>query len=283
MQTSNTMPRKVDVIAIHGVGNRKPGEVLNAAICGLSKHGTVHSDKSAKYYRGQCYQYSEVHGHPVVASVLEVNWDDISFPARSPLQYITHFISIITSILRVAQSPLESSEKRSKWISIYRWVFNALLLWCVYLPIVTIAGFVPTKTVQVAWIFCTFLLVTTLTWLFSSYDKDYRAGFGWAILVASIGIASIAGGPSRNLAISVATLVYGSVQGIAGVLLVGAMAISWHRGRQARKEQRLARLAFLYLPFALLSGIGALIWAGALAIANGVMPKGTSLPGAQLT
>lgn len=81
MQTNNAMPRKVDVIAIHGVGNRKPVEVLNAAIRGLSKHCTVRSDKSAEHYRGQCYQYSEVHGHPVVEPVLEVNWDDISLPS----------------------------------------------------------------------------------------------------------------------------------------------------------------------------------------------------------
>ncbi len=273
MHGNGATARKVKVVAIHGVGDRKPGDVLDAVIRGLSEHGSVRSDKSAKYYRGHCYQHAQVRGHPVVASVLEVNWDDISYPARSPLQYVKHFISLLASILRVAVQPIETAGKPSKWASAYRWVFNALLIWCVYLPIVTIGGFAPAKPVQVAWIFCTFLIVTMLAWLFSPYDKGFRAGFGWAAGIALVGIACIAGEQSRSLALSAATLIYGGVQGLAGVALVGAMVVAWRQGRQVRKAQQLARLALFYLPFALFSGIGALEWAGALAIATGALPE----------
>jgi hypothetical protein len=81
MPISGAPARKVDIIAIHGVGDRKPGAVLDAVIRGLSEHGSV---QSIKYYRGHCFQYAKVRGHPVAKSVLEVNWDDISYPARSP-------------------------------------------------------------------------------------------------------------------------------------------------------------------------------------------------------
>jgi hypothetical protein len=88
-----------------------------------------------------------------------------------------------------------------------------------------------------------------------------------------VGLASIGSNELRDLTLYVATWIYGTAQGLTGFALVFAMAVVWHQGRKARKEQRLARLGFLYLPFALFSGVGALVWAATLATASFVLPK----------
>lgn len=273
MTQSKEADQKVDIVAIHGVGDRKPGAVLDSVLLGLSDNEEIQSKISSKYYNRHGYRYAEVNGHPQVASVLEVNWDDISHPAHSPIQYLTHFISVISSTLRHAVKPIDNQGEPSRAVQAYRWAFNACLIWCIYLPIATIAGVAPTKLGQIFWIAGTAVFVGLLTVLFSKYDKGFHAGWVWVAGVIVIGLASIIGDESRDLALSVATWIYGLVQGLTGVALLIAMGVAWHRSRKARIEQRLARLAFLYLPFAIFSGIGALLWATTLFIANYALPE----------
>lgn len=277
MQQGKPGTKKFDIVAIHGVGDRQPGEVLSAVTSGLSNHYIIHTDESNKWFGGHSYPYTKVHGHPFVDSVLEVNWDDVSHPARSIVQYVTHFISLIASILRIAEQPIGSFNQRSKLASFYRSLFNAAVIWCVYLPIVTIGSFSPTKSVQITWVLSTCLFVVVLTTLFKPYDHGFRAGYWWAAGIFLVGIASIVNEGSRTLSIQIATFIYSSVQGLAGTVLVGAMLVAWIEKPGTRGEQRLAKLAELYLPFAIISGIGALVWAGTLIIGNTVLSKTTVL------
>ena len=267
LRQESTIP-KVAIVAIHGVGDRKPGDVLDGVMRGLSQEAQVDGTPDWKYYGGQGYRHSKVRGHPIVGSIVEVNWDDLSHPPRRWFEYVTHFASIVASTLRLAVDPIEGDGRRSRWASAYRWVFNALLIWCIYLPIVTIAGFASSRISQLAWIAATVGIVALLARLFSRYDKLFRAGYAWAAAVALVGIASICGTEARDTALALATATYSLVQGLAGVLLAAAMAAVWICDRAARRDQRLARLALLYLPFAIISGVGAIVWAAALKVGD---------------
>jgi hypothetical protein len=202
--------------------------------------------------------------------VLEVNWDDISHPARSLIEHVTHFFSVLASTLRHAVKPSNGHGSPSWPLQAYRWAFNALLLWCITLPVVTIAGFVPGRPGQIAWIAATFAIVGLLAKLLSPYDESFRAGWAWAAGVLLVGLASVSGEQPRSIALYIATWAYGSVQGLTGLALLVAMGATW---RRSRAEQRVARLGFIYLPFALFTGIGALVWAGTLAIAHLTLPE----------
>lgn len=261
-----------DIIAIHGVGDRKTGDVLNAVTRGLSHQASIRSDELWKSYNGHQFRYSNVVGHPSVASILEVNWDDISHPARSPIQLVTHFFSLVAAMLRVAAEPVEGETKSYRWTVVYQWIFMALLVWCVFLPIATIAGFIASGFFTVIWLAGSIGLVALLTFLVAPCGSAFRFGYVWALAAAILGFLSLAGDANRDLALATATIIYGSVQGLAGLALMGAVFEIWLRTRQARKEQRLARLACLYLPFALFSGIGAIVWVAVLAIGQQAFP-----------
>lgn len=269
---SETIDSRVCVLAIHGVGDRKPGEVLDAVLRGLSHQGEIRSEASWRYCSGHCYRQAKVQGHRHVSSVIEVNWDDISHPARSPIEHLTHFFSILASTLGHAVTPMDSHGQHSWPLQAYRWAFNALLLWCIYFPVVTIAGHIPSMLGQAVWIVGTGAIVAFLAKVLSPYDRGFSAGWAWAAGVVLVGLASVVSEKSREVALSFATWTYGGIQGLSGFALLVAMCLTWLRIRTARPEQRLARLAFLYLPFALFTGIGALVWAGTLAIANFALP-----------
>lgn len=274
MSQKEAPDNKVNIVAIHGVGDRKPGTVLDAVLLGLSRHAKISSRETSIVCHDHIYRQAEVRGHPYVASVLEVNWDDISHPAHSLVEYVTHFFSILASMLRNAVKLVDGNHSASSLpLRVYRWAFNTLLLWCIYFPVATIAGFAPTRVSQIAWIFSTAAMVALLAKLLSPYDKGFRAGWVWAVGVVLVGILSISDGAFRAVGLSVATWTYGTAQGFTGLALFVAMFVTWHRSRVVRSEQRVARLAFLYLPFALFSGIGALVWAGTLAIANYILPE----------
>lgn len=273
MPESTAASRRVDIVAIHGVGDRAPGAVLDGVILGLSKHGEIHVEESSMYLHGHRFPYAEVRRHPFVSSVMEVNWDDISHPARPGFEYITHFLAVLASTLRLADYPMGDRAQNSWLNRVYAWAFKSLLLWCVFLPVVTIASFAPTGFAQSVWIAGAVGVVLLLARLSAPQDEDFRAGYVWAAGVAWVGVAGIAGW--KHEALAAATSIYGAAQGFAGVALIAAMAASWRRGRQARMEQRLARLGFLYLPFALLSGVGALVWAATLFLANHLLAGGT--------
>lgn len=221
--------KKVNILAIHGVGDRKPGAVLDAVLLGLLNHAKIHSRRSSIVCYGHSYHHAEVRDHPYVASVLEVNWDDISHPARSLVEYLTHFFSILSSMLRNAVTLVDNNHSASSLaLRVYRWAFNALLLWCIYLPVATIAGFAPTKVSQIAWIFGTAIIVTSLTRLISPYDEGFRTGWIWAVGVLLVGGLSISGNEFRAVGISIATWTYGIVQAFTGVALLLAMVVTWH-------------------------------------------------------
>lgn len=269
---SETIDRRVCIVAIHGVGDRKPGAVLDAVLQGLSHQSEICSEASWRYCSGYCYRQAKVRGHRDVSSVIEVNWDDISHPARSPIELLTHFFSILASTLRHATTPTHSQGQRVWPLEDYRCVFNVLLLWCIYFPVVTIAGHIPSRFGQGVWIVGTAATVAFLAKILSPYDKGFSSGWAWAAGVVLVGLASVAGDQSREVALSFGTWTYGGIQGLAGLALLVAMGVTWQQSRTVRLEQRLARLAFLYLPFALFTGIGALLWAGTLAIVNVALP-----------
>lgn len=272
LSPSETIDRRLCIVAIHGVGDRKPGAVLDAVLRGLSHPSEIRSESSWRYCSGHCYRQAEVRGHRDVSSVIEVNWDDISHPARSPIEYLTHFFSILASTLRHGATPMDSHGRHAWPLEAYRWAFNTLLLWCIYFPVVTIAGYIPSMLGQVVWIVGTGGIVAFLAKVLSPYDRGFSAGWAWAAGVLLVGLASVLGDQSREVALSLATWTYGGIQGLAGLALLVAMGVTWQRSRTVRPEQRLARLAFLYLPFALFTGIGALIWACTLAIVNVTLP-----------
>lgn len=269
---SDTIDRRVCIVAIHGVGDRKPGAILDAVIHGLSHHGEIRSEVSWTYCSGHYYRQAEVRGHRDVTSVIEVNWDDISHPARSPVEYLTHFFSILASTLRQGSTSIDDPDQHAWPLKAYRLAFNALLLWCIYFPVVTIAGYIPSMLGQAVWIIGTCGIVAFLSKVLSPYDRGFSAGWAWAAGVALVGLASVVGDQSREIALSFATWTYGGIQGLTGLALLVAMGVTWQHSRTARPEQRLARLAFLYLPFALFTGIGALVWACTLAIVNVALP-----------
>lgn len=262
----------LSVVAIHGVGNRKAGDVLEAVSKGLSYNDPISVEPLWKSHNGILYQCAEVKGHPVVKNIIEVSWDDLSHPPRNPIQLICNFFSVLASMLRVAVNSYASNRGRLIFPQIYQWIFITLFIWSIYPPLVIIGGFSETAF-QYIWPTIVLLFIFLITSLFKPYDPNFKAGYVWMGTLLLGVLVSWSYKSSTSDILKVAALLCSLLQGLTALVLFLAVGEVWFRCGNTRQEERLSTLGLLYIPFALFSGVGALVWAGATWLAQLILSK----------
>jgi len=265
----------ISIVAIHGVGNRKSGELLTAAAKGLSANGEVSLATRLEFFRGDQYQRAVISDHPSVANVFEVTWDDLSPPARDPIRLIIHAFSVVSSMLRLADDGVAFAGCRLSLGKIYRWMFMALLVWCIYPPIAMIGAFDTSTSRHIFWAAAVFLVTLLIAWLLKPYDRNFRFGYAWAGAALVFALFPLIDKASASPLLKISTWAYTSFQGLTGLVLFLTIGEVWFRSKNIRSEQKLCRMGLLYLPFALISGVGAIVWVGWLWFAQQVFAAET--------
>ena len=254
----------MDILAVHGVGSPPLGTVLNEIaareeIC-----------KPPLYVRkdllidGQYFPcaISEAHGTRIV----EVNWGDLRRPMRSPIGIIQHLLLLMSAMLTVPLALCGKAASGQKTLCAYRAVFETVIFWAVLFPVITmLITTSPTRVIASAFACSGAAFLSILAFVFGKFSSWYKAGFLWSIAIVIVGAISVGlGDASFRFLILISARIYVAAQVALAVLLSICAFQLLFRRRELTVEQRLGHLALLYVPFAILSGLGALLWSATL-------------------
>ncbi|MEQ9059876.1 MAG: hypothetical protein RLW61_10695 [Gammaproteobacteria bacterium] len=248
---------------VHGVGDPDPGHLLRNVSIGMHEGGAS-GIRSDLVIDGILYPRLIVDDG--VTSIIEANWSDIAKPRRSALSVLDYLVRIIAALLRFAHKPQPARFPLSGPSAIYRFCFEAFLVFSIYGPLVGLAW----KTSEqlgarvIGAIGIGF--VTTLCCL-TVYLKKFGgvlwAGWIWASLIGLATLGVVTKYISINDTLLFATSVYVGSQGVTGLALFFALAHTCIN-KSFTWDQRVARMGLLILPFFVISAIGALLWATAI-------------------
>lgn len=248
------------LVAVHGVGNPAPGELLELLLKAAAAQGL-----RGPFRRADCLLegtlYPAAHGSSRIAEIYEVNWSDLRRPLRNPIGIVRHLLSLIAAMLSVAAD--HPSRPSRSCVAAYRLFFEAFAFWGALFPVLVMLLVVSEPgrpTGVVAALGTAGCLI--LSYLLGRDHRGFRAGFLWALVFAVAGLWRLSS-PSEEsfevLTTGSSSLYLAAQLGIAAFLNASVVELLFFR-RQLTRLQRLAYLALLYLPFSLLSGLGALVW-----------------------
>ena len=254
----------MDILAVHGVGSPPLGTILTEIaarqeIC-----------NPALYVRRDLL--SDGHGFPCAVSeaqgvrIVEVNWGDLRRPMRTPFGIVRHLLLLMSAMLTVPLALRRKTATGRMTLEAYRFAFETVIFWAVLFPVITML-IATSSTRASAAVFMCFgsALLCILAFVFGKFSVRYKAGYIWSIAVVTVGAISF-GLPDKSLywLTLISARIYVSAQVLLAVLLsVCAFHLFFGR-RELTVEQRLGHLALLYFPFAILSGLGALLWSATL-------------------
>lgn len=258
------------IVAVHGVGNSSPGAILQALARDASGDGSEAFTREDLIIGG--LTYPRFRGAGRITEALEVNWSDLRMPKDSIAGVANHLLWLVTAMLSVAVDSFPPRPRTTVAVVTYRRAFEGFLFWSLFIPIqVMLLVAARTRLLRAALTVLVVVAAVMVAAKFRAYSKWFAGGAVWAAVISALLGVLLHLDRSQfmlDVATSVSAVIYVSAQVMIGVLLAGA-ALSLLIGRQdLSMEQRLAYLALLYLPFALLSGLGAVVWSAALAMAD---------------
>jgi hypothetical protein len=242
--------KKIHIILVHGVGNPALGSLLSPAEKVLG--GTFTRDDF--YIDG--IQYPHAMGSSR-ATLSEVNWSDLRRPLAGLKGVLQHIIWLISSMLTVPRSLYPPSLGR-KVLAGYEFGFQAVIVWVLSLPIIGMYLYAARPGIGYAIAAAGGLVLAMMAWFLGRYWSLYKAGFIWAVVTSALGAWAILNGKLEFLAFVTARIYVGGQIALGILLFLAGSALMTRR--DLTLFQRLGHMGLLYLPFALLSGVGALIW-----------------------
>ena len=255
---------EMDILAVHGVGSPPVGSILSdvaarAEICDppVYKREDLLSE-------GQSFPsaVNDAHG----TRITEVNWGDLRRPMRTPVGIIRHLLLLMSAMLTVPVALCPDRGWGKRMLGLYRAAFETLIFWAVLLPVITmLITTSPTRTITAVLTAAGAAFVCILAYVFGKFSPWYKAGFIWSIAVLTAGTIAIQHpDATSDVLILVSARICVSAQVLLAVLLSACALHLLFRRRELKLEQKLGHLALLYFPFAILSGLGALLWSAAL-------------------
>ncbi len=185
---------------------------------------------------------------------------------RTPYGIVRHLLLLMSAMLTVPLALCDKSSPGRTILVVYRAVFETVIFWATLLPVITMLVVTASSRLTAALLACGgAALLCILAVIFGKFSSWYRAGYVWAAAALAAGvIAARSPGWSLSFLTSVSTSVYLGAQ-VALALLLSLCALHLlFRRLELTAEQRLAHLFLLYFPFAILSGLGALLWSATL-------------------
>jgi hypothetical protein len=254
----------MDILAVHGVGSPPLGTILSEIaareeICNPALY--VRTDLLSD---GQCFPCAigEAHG----TRIMEVNWGDLRRPMRTPFGIIRHLVLLMSAMLTVPLALCCDGAAGQKALGVYRAVFETIIFWAVLFPVITmLITTSPTKAIAAAFAGSGAAFLCILAFVFAKFSSWYKAGYVWSIAIVIVGTIAVG---LREASFHFLTLISARIYVAAQVLLAALLSVCafqlLFRRQGLTVEQRLGHLALLYFPFAILSGLGALLWSAAL-------------------
>jgi hypothetical protein len=257
------------LVAVHGVGNPPVGSILSS----LAQHPRdgryTTFTRTSLIVAGQEYAIAESEDNR--STILEVNWADLRRPMRNPIGVLKHLLLLMSAMLTVPVSLCRRGTLAFRFLVLYAAVFETFIFWVLFVPVLTMLVVTSrTSGIAVTIGVCGALLLAAISFIFCGYSSRYRAGYIWAgsILIIA-GIVSLHHGAIDHGAVKaliiISSRLYVSAQVVLGILLAFCFYTLLRR-RDLDLQQRVSHFALLYLPFALLSGLGALLWSAALSL-----------------
>jgi hypothetical protein len=250
------------IVAIHGVGTPAPGNILTD----LSKLSPNTSYVRSDITEGGTTFARLVSDDGLVPDLIEVNWSDIKRPPRSIMGVAAWTVALSFALSR-ATLPWTKVRLVTGWF--HTILFEAVILWVLF-PVLlglmhaNLGGF----ALAIADAAVVGIAVVTLC---ASWNTTRTAQIAGVLTV--VGLVALAAilwiWPEKTgLVNPVAVRIYGLAQIAAAVFIAfTAIEVALRRAlRQITFADALARLAFAYVPLALLSALGSCIWAVTLNI-----------------
>jgi hypothetical protein len=246
------------VIAIHGVGDAQRRELARTLAGTLGFRSATLTDVVAERTL-----LTEARDAGSGDRVIEVNWSDILKPKSSLSGLLRHHVYLVTSMVDVAA---KGDPDDARWVvRLYRWLLFTVTPGSIYLSIATaVAHAIPDAGTRRLVLIATLLAWCALSWWFLRLGKLYHWLWPWAVAAFALMLASWAHPlalehPIVRIAEAARKLsLYG---GIVSLVLAAASSL---RARGRGWDQRLARLALLYVPYIAMNSVTT--WIGLLGL-----------------
>ncbi|WP_147041328.1 hypothetical protein [Skermanella aerolata] len=263
------MDRQTIVVAVHGVGEASPGDILadllrQARLTGVFDHLLV---------CGVSYPRAQATGK----ILYEIPWADLRPVVTGGLSLIIEVVALFTAMLQAATvEPSASVTKPNFQIArTYKAVLLAAGIWCLFPPVMLLLlQFQPGRLQQVFIASSVVIFIVILTFWLKKFDRCFLGGFVWALGTACLAVWALASESTDGVPLVIAARIYAVAQFVVLGLALAAIAEStwqWRKERSRRPAgdkptalHLMTRWAFIYVPLMLASGVGALGWALAL-------------------
>jgi hypothetical protein len=254
----------MDILAVHGVGSPPLGTILSEIAAREEICAPALYVRTDLLIDGQCFPRAVSESQST--RIVEVNWGDLRRPMRTPFGIIRHLLLLMSAMLTVPLALCGDTAVGRKALGLYRAVFETVIFWAVLFPVITMLITTSSTRAGTAAFACGgAAFIGILAFLFGKFSLWYRAGFVWSIAVVIVGAIAV-GLPDKSLYFLtlISARIYVTAQVLLAVLLSACAFELLFRRRGLTAEQRLGQLALLYFPFAILSGLGALLWSATL-------------------
>jgi hypothetical protein len=263
------------LVVVHGVGVHPLGALRDRLAADLLRPGEIAHRRDA-YLGGRLYPSLEI-GDPrrPRLRVWEVHWSDLAPAPRRGVPLLSFVIQLVSAMVRLAARGWREDGRgaagRSRVGAWFRVVFATLLVWAISVPtMLRLAAIVANPLVAAAAILAVAAVVAFLAARFAAAEPLLRAGYGWAVATALVGLAfALHPGLDPASAGALARAV-GAVPLLGALMLplaVVELTIRWARDRHLTGEPALVlavRLALFVLVVLLLSAALAVVWAASL-------------------
>jgi hypothetical protein len=238
------------LVVIHGVGPAVPGGIARTVATTL---GLRQTRQSVVCLDG--HSYVELVDEKSGIAIIEVNWTDLVQTRANPWGVLLHLWYVVTSMLDIAAHDV--GERRSRLIRVYRTALLTITPGAVAFTLSTAIAVAFATRWQRMLLLALLLIAWTglVSWL-QTFGKHFRWLWPWVPAVAAVAIAATTGPiPADGQLMWLALQARGIGFGLVFVTLTLGFVEAIGSPARSLWGPRLARGAFLYLPFIALNAL----------------------------
>jgi hypothetical protein len=279
--------KPLSIVAVHGVGDAIPGEIMvhlaKPRICDQRENPA--ETTSAAFVREDLVLDGIVYPRlrnerqtgeaDRIDEIIEMHWSDVLRPPSSAIGVLQHLLYVPLAMVLFSCSSCKTADRRYPIARLHIQLFGATYLWIFFgaLMVMFLASCGTLRDDAFRWVLAVVvpLAMVVVSRFLGRYHGSFRFGYIFALvaLVAGMITNMYPGVEYRMIASS--GLLYGWMQTVLSATFLMAMieAILIRHGLTA--TQRLARAAFVWLPFLIFCGIVSVSWAISLQLAESLL------------
>jgi hypothetical protein len=266
-------PQKLTIVAVHGVGDAKPGDICGDLSTNLEQPHNPHAvfERADLLIRG--IQYPRLRAHNVrlgevpVEEIVEVNWADVLRPAENPWQVLRHLFFLFIGMRSLSTQPVTAGKEiRIPWRARLYWASVELFLWWAALLALAVMLLSSCGKEHSHWLKAVALgapvIVGIMAWWLGRFSSLFRAGFAWLPVFLAAGASFLWPGNfgSPDQWARWTGQFYAGGQLLVSVTLLLAVFEALFRLKLASWPKRFTRAGMLWIPFLILCGFAVANW-----------------------